>query len=154
MNLTIARILQTPRSTTGNLLIDGVHSFVVLEPPKRPNPPPDGNGFVCIDAGVYPLTIRWSDKFQRPMPHVEGVPGRTAVELHPGNFPRDSEACGLIGLDFGDQPDYVSHSVVSFASLMSILYEGATLTNPNDPEPQKLWDVGTIQYIDPQGVTQ
>jgi hypothetical protein len=135
------------------LLIDGVKAFVVLEPPKVPNPPPDGNGFVCIDAGIFPLSIRWSDKFQRPMPHVENVPNRTGVELHMGNFPSQSEACGLIGLDFGDMPDYVSHSDASFSSLMAILYRGAALTNPNAPEPEQIWHVGTIQYIDPQGVT-
>jgi len=154
MKLIVQRVLQTKRSSTGKLSIDGVPSFVTLEPPPFPNPPPDGNGFVCIDAGVYPLTIRWSDRFQRPMPHVEDVPGRTGIELHFGNWPRNTDGCGLIGKDFGNLPDYVSQSDASFAALMTILYRGAVCINPDVPEPEQVWNVGTIQYIDPQGVAQ
>jgi hypothetical protein len=152
LNLTNQRVCQTKRSTTGNLLIGGVPSFVVLEPPPSPNPPPpdgDGNGYICIEAGIFPLTIRWSTKFNRAVPHVEEVPNRSAIELHIGNFPLNSDGCGLIGKDFGGQSDYVSFSSLSFASLMTILYAGAILTNPASSEQNQIWQVGTITYIDP-----
>ena len=151
MNLVVQRILQTKRSTSGRLSIDGVPSFVVLEPPPIPNPPPDGNGFVCIPPGIFPVTIQWSDRWQKPVPHILNVPGRTAIEWHPGNWPRNTDGCGLIGKDFGDQPDYVSQSDASFTALMAILYRGAALTNQNAPEPEQIWQVGSVEYFDPQG---
>lgn len=150
MELIVNRVLQTKRSTTGRLSIEDASSLVTLEPPKVPNLPPDGNGFVCITAGTYPLTIRWSDKWQKPMPHVEDVPGRTAIELHVGNFPRDTDGCCLIGLDFGGLEDYISQSNGSFSSLMAILYRGATLVNPNAPAQEQIWNVGTITYNNPE----
>jgi len=149
MNLVLQRILHTPHSTTGQLSIDGSPFCVTLEPPTTPDP--QGNGFVCVVAGTFKLTIRWSDEFQKPTPHVENVPGRTVIELHVGNWPRDSKGCGLVGKDFDDQPDYVSQSAVTFTALMNRLYAGSTLTNPDAPEIQQVWDVGTITYLEPQG---
>jgi hypothetical protein len=154
LNLTIQRVTQTKRSTTGRLSIDGNPEFVTLEPPKLPNPPPDGNGFVCILAGTYRLTIRWSNRFARPVPHVEAVPGRSEIEMHFGNWARNTDGCTLIGKDFDDQPDYISQSDASFNALMVKLYAGATCVNPGADQQHQLWEVGSVQYIDPQGVSQ
>ena len=52
----------------------------------------------CIPEGAY--TITWvldhplmGDRFE-----VVGVPGRTAILLHPGNFVRDTIGCILLGI--------------------------------------------------------
>ena len=150
MSLVIQRVAQNRRSTTGQYLIDGALSYVTLEPPPEPNPAPDGNGYVCIRAGVYPYKIRWSNRFSRLVPHVEEVPGRTAIEHHIGNYPLNTDGCGLIGKDYGQpvQPDFVSQSAASFAKLMATLFARATLTNPDSPERDQVWDVGTITYLD------
>lgn len=151
MDIIIQRNPPTKRSTTGVLSIEGQdQTFVTLEPPPIPNPPPDGNNYICVPAATYPLTIRWSPKFSRQVPHIENVPGRTAIELHIGNFPDDTDGCGLIGKDYGQppQPDYVSQSSVSFAKLMTLLYAGATLTNPEAEEKFQIWEVGMITYRD------
>jgi Family of unknown function (DUF5675) len=148
MNLEVRRNEPTIHSTTGKLAIDGQPQCVTLEPP--PVADPNGNGYVCIPAGTFPLTIQWSPKFQRQVPHVNDVPGRTAIEIHIGNFPDNTDGCTLVGVDYGDpeQPDYIRLSAVAFAALMTKLYASATLTNPNDPEVNQVWSVGTIMYIE------
>jgi Family of unknown function (DUF5675) len=149
MQLILQRLIQSKRSTIGRLTVNG-QIFSTLEPPPVPNPPPDGNNYVCIPAETYPLTIRWSPKFNRQVPHVENVPGRTAIELHIGNFPDDTDGCGLIGVNAAvSQPDYISQSSVSFAKLLTILYDGSTLTNPGVEEKFQIWEVGSITYVDP-----
>ena len=83
------------------------------------------------------------------MPHVENVPGRTAVEVHFGNWPRNTDACLLVGQDYGHPtiPDFISHSDVSWDALMAELYAGSTLTNPGVSEQEEIWDCGTIEYL-------
>jgi hypothetical protein len=148
MDLEVRRNEPTIRSTTGKLAIDGQPQCVTLEPP--PVLDPDGNGYVCITAGTYMLTIRWSPKNNRQVPHVESVPGRTEIELHPGNYPKDTDGCCLVGKDYGSPlvPDYVSLSDVTFNALMVKLYAGSVLTNPTVPEQAQTWNVGTITYVD------
>lgn len=147
MNTLVQRVLQTKRSTTGRLSLDGMAVAVTLEPPKEPDP--NGNGCVCIGAGTFPLRIRWSSKHKRLLPHVEHVPGRTEIEHHVGNFADDTEGCTLIGRDFGELSDFVSHSSVAFAAWMTLLFSKSLLTNPGTEEKFQIWDCGTITYQDP-----
>lgn len=149
MNTLVQRVLQTKRSTTGRLSLDGMAVGVTLEPPKEPDT--NGNGCVCIGAGTFPFRIRWSFVHQRLLPHVENVPGFSGVEHHVGNFPDNTKACTLIGRDFGNQQDYVSHSSVAFSAWMTILFSKSLLTNPGASEKDQIWDAGTITYQDPEG---
>jgi hypothetical protein len=150
VNLEVRRNKPTIRSTTGRLAIDGQPQCVTLEPP--PVADPNGNGYVCILAGTFPLRIYWSTKRQRQVPHIDNVPGRTEIEIHVLNFPDQTDGCAGVGMDYGDppQPDYIRFSDIAFAALMNKLYAGATLTNPESPEVNQIWDVGTITYIDYQ----
>jgi hypothetical protein len=147
MNLEVRRNRSTIRSTTGKLSIDSQLQCVTLEPPLTADP--NGNGYVCIPAGTFPLTIQWSPKFQRQVPHVNDVPGRSAIEIHIGNFPDDTDGCTLVGMDYGDpiKPDYIRLSAVAFAALMTKLYAGSVLNNPDSPEVDQVWNVGTIAYL-------
>ena len=152
MVITVRRLTASVRSTTGRMVLDGVPKFCTLEPPKEPDP--RGNGYVCIPSGTFRLTIRWSFKFKKHVPHVEDVPGRTAIEIHIGNDPQDTDGCTLIGMDFGnpEKSDWVGQSAVAFSKLMAYLYDIGTLTNPDSPEQNHVWDCGTITYEDvPEG---
>lgn len=148
MQLEVRRNRPTLRSTTGRLAIDGQPECVTLEPP--PVPDSRGNGTVSISSGTFPLTIRWSVTHQKKLPHVENVPGRTAIEIHNGNFPGDTKGCCMVGKDYGtpEQPDYISHSDVTLNALMTKLYADSTLTNPDSPEMNHVWECGTITYVD------
>lgn len=91
MHLLIQRQPPEPGGTLGEMSVDGARCCATLEPsPGDPAHP-------CIPAGVYPVAIAWSEKFRREMPRVENVPGRTAIEIHWGNFASDTEGCILVG---------------------------------------------------------
>lgn len=148
MNLEVRRNTPTIHSTTGRMAVDNVPMFVTLEPP--PVPDERGNGTVCIPAATYPLKIRWSPIHKKPLPHVEDVPGRVAIELHAGNIPVDTKGCCMVGMDYGVPviPDYIRYSQVAMTKLMALLYAQAKLTNPDSPEENHVWDCGTITYVD------
>jgi len=144
MLLEVERTTSTGRSTTGILSIDGQQQCYTLEPPKVADP--NGNGFICIPAGTFSLTIRWSPKNKRQVPHVENVPGRTEIEIHIGNYPDDTDGCTLVGTQL--QPDIVLYPEVAFSALMTKLFSVAVLRNPSSPEVNQIWDVGSITYTE------
>jgi len=109
-------------SVIGELLLGGVHECFTLEP-KNP-----------IPAGIYPLTIRHSPRFNRPMPHVENVPGHTGILWHWGNFPKNTLDCTLVGELRED--NFVGHSLAEFDLLFTKLQNALALG------PQ------TITYLD------
>ena len=90
MHLSIIRKTYTAQSTTGYLSLDGVFQCYTLEPSVHADSP-------CIAAGVYKGAMLFSEHFQRKIPHVLNVPGRTAIEIHAGNFPRDTHGCAVVG---------------------------------------------------------
>lgn len=67
--------------------------FATLELPWKGNQ----KGVSCVPAGTYPVQYAWSDRWNRLMPHVLDVPFRDLIELHIGNFPRDTDGCVLVG---------------------------------------------------------
>jgi Family of unknown function (DUF5675) len=93
MKIIVKRDIFTPISTTGIMTIDGVFECFTMEPPVKH----DGTKPRCIPTGTYPVTIRWSKKFERNMPHIENVSGFDAIEIHWGNFPHDTDGCTLVG---------------------------------------------------------
>lgn len=111
MKLLVTRNTFTGLSTVGELAVDGLHFGYTLEPPKRDYKPH------CIPLGTYDVTIRWSPKHARLIPHVENVPGFEEIEIHVGNFPKDTEGCLLVGKVKGAKPDYIGLSRVAFDDL-------------------------------------
>jgi hypothetical protein len=112
MNLLVTRTTFTPFSVGGTLAIDG-HTFYTLEPPKRDEKP------CAIPCGTYDVTIRWSEKHKRLVPHVEHVPGFEEIEIHIGNFPKDTLGCLLVGQ--AASTDQVVGSKLAFDKIFAIL---------------------------------
>lgn len=50
-----------------------------------------------IPAGEYRVELTFSPHFHRLLPLLS-VPGRSSIRIHPGNWPRDSAGCILVGL--------------------------------------------------------
>ena len=100
MKLELHRGDATDKRTIGTLLIDGVWECFTLEDPVR-DLGPDGEGKVfkdtAIPAGVYSVTITFSNRFQRRMPLVERVPYFTGIRIHSGNTAGDTWGCILVG---------------------------------------------------------
>jgi hypothetical protein len=113
--LTVQRDTFTANSTTGELSIDGAFVCYTLEPRSDRS---EGKPY-CIPAGTYPATLVYSDKNGFITPRLTDVPGFTDIEIHPGNFPSDTEGCTLVGESRGI--DVVSSSRAAFADLMARL---------------------------------
>lgn len=100
MNLTLTRECQSHEATTGHLSIDGVPFCFTLERPAAHF----GDPHPCIPAGEYPVVLCHSPHFGRLMPLLVGVPGRTGIEIHWGNFVHDFEGCIGVGATRGETP--------------------------------------------------
>lgn len=96
-----------------------------LEPPKRDEKPH------CMPCGRYPLRLRWSNKHAMVVPGIYDVPDIEDAEIHPGNYPKDTLACVLPGLERAW--DAVGHSIAAFTSIRAAIavaeYPQATSEN-------------------------
>lgn len=54
-------------------------------------------GRTGIPRGTYPLAVTFSQRFQRELPYVAGVPGFEGIRIHGGNRAEDSLGCILVG---------------------------------------------------------
>jgi len=127
MELTVQRLAPTPNSTPGMMDIDGIFFCYTLEPRSDTT---HGKPY-CIPAGTYPVTLEMSPKFGFVTPHVNDVPGFTEIEIHIGNFPKDTEGCCLVG--FSRAEDFVGDSREAFAALMAKLVEPISITYIDAP---------------------
>lgn len=120
MELTVKRQWPEVDRLRGELLIGGQHQAFTLEPPIKP----DDTKPRAIPNGTYKLTNRFSPKHGHDVPHVEDVPGFEEIEIHPGNYPGDTEGCLLVGTAF--EPDNTGRMMVvqsrpAFSALMQTL---------------------------------
>lgn len=90
MKIVVQRQRSTPTATFGDLSIDGAFECHTLERPE-----------VQIPSGTYSVEITFSPRFQRLLPLLDSVPGRTDIRIHAGNWPRDTEGCILVGQTLG-----------------------------------------------------
>ena len=127
MNFVLRRTQHSPRSTIGELYLDGKFLCYTLEDTVRevvgvPVKVWKVPGETAIPAGVYGLTITKSPRFGRELPLLIDVPGFLGVRIHTGNRPEDTEGCILVGNKVGT--DQVIESRGAFTALFDII-EGA-----------------------------
>jgi len=117
VKLLLVRDAYTLQSTLGKLYVDGNYQCETLEDCDRQLE--TGGDKVqddtAIPRGTYKVTIDFSTRFGKDMPHVLDVPQFTGIRFHPGNSAYDTHGCVLVGLRRGS--DYVSQSVVAFTQL-------------------------------------
>ncbi len=116
MRLTAVNDKTDPNSTGWSLLVDGVFQCFMLGLPHEFEGVPNVEDKCCILPGTYALEVSMSAHFKRPVPHILSVPGRTAVEIHPGNRPEDIKGCFCVGEDRA--VDCVVGSQAAFDALM------------------------------------
>ena len=121
-DLVLKRGPSTQKTTPGELTQDGNHLCWTLEPPKtNPKEP------VCIPSGRYPVIMQWSTRFQMDTPHLQNVPGRSLIEIHPlndehlvtlpdGTTHWTTEGC--IGPGMTKDTDWVSSSVEALKTVV------------------------------------
>lgn len=96
MILTLHRLKHSKHGTFGVLLVNGEKPVYTLEETELQIPP-----------GTYPVELTFSPHFHRLLPLLI-VPHRSAIRIHAGNWPRDSEGCILVGLGKGSAMLYRS----------------------------------------------
>lgn len=99
-DILIVRELDDWTQTTGYAYVKakiGFEKFCTLELPWKSNK----KSVSCIPAGDYWAKPHKSPKHGRTI-WIQGVPGRTEILIHPGNFHKDIQGCILVGMDFKD----------------------------------------------------
>lgn len=79
----------------------------------------------CIPAGYYDFEVRRSPSLKMDVIHILGVPNRTWIYIHAGNFTRQIQGCMLVGnsikdIDKDGTPD-VTDSKEVFFELMDLI---------------------------------
>src|SRR5262245_48839437 len=104
MNLKLQRAWFTDKSTVGSLYLDGMVECYILEDVCREAKPFSWQssykiaGKTAIPYGRYQIIITFSERFQRPLPLLVGVPDFEGVRIHPGNAAEDTDGCLLPGI--------------------------------------------------------
>lgn len=98
MNITVYRDLFN-NCTLGKLYIDGTYQCETLEDRDRKleSGGKKVSGETCIPRGKYKVTIDYSNRFNRDLPHLLDVPDFTGVRIHSGNTRKDTSGCILLG---------------------------------------------------------
>lgn len=121
MELTVDRTDRTANSTIGNFSVNGIFECFCLEPKDR------GltsnmtlsqiqaikiQNKTAIPTGRYQVTKYNSPKHHNTeVPLLENVTDFAFIEIHVGNFPKDTDGCLLLGTEKG--PDEVLNSKVA-----------------------------------------
>lgn len=116
--LVLERIFQNDKYTIGKLYDGDTYLCDTLEPPKNVNHP-------CIDCGTYRIGYQYSNKFGRNMPFLLQVKGRVGIMIHPGNYPKDTQGCILVGRNLSKGS--VSNSKQTFQNVNAIIQGNVNL---------------------------
>lgn len=100
MRLLLEREILDPGFTLGRLYVDNkFHSFTCEDADRCLEDNPEGKvyGQTAIPRGTYKVVVTFSNRFQKPLPLLLGVPGFSGVRVHGGNTAADSLGCILVG---------------------------------------------------------
>lgn len=129
MRVDIYRRVETRQSITGEFWIDGIKQCYYLEPSRRT---PFYPGHPCIPAGTYGVVLTMSPHLGYVCPEVLGVPGRSAIRWHIGNFAKDVLGCCVVGTELGR--NFVGNSRAAFDALMAKLDQEEIVAEYHDPD--------------------
>ena len=54
------------------------------------------NADYIIPDGTYPVSVTYSPRFQKNLPLIDKVPGRSGIRIHTGTIPEHSKGCVLV----------------------------------------------------------
>ncbi len=127
LQLELKRHLTANGCTLGELSINGKFFCYTMEDPVRPA----GQvvpGDTAIPAGHYPLTLEKSPGFHILTPRLGGALAGRGVLLHPGNGPRDTRGCILVGFAKLPSNTKVYRSQEAFEALMTRLLDATSIS--------------------------
>lgn len=115
MELTLIRHTFGDLATLGDMDVDGLPFCHTLELPRG-----DYGKGCAIPLGRYRVILNPSQRFQRIMPRVLDVPGRSGILIHKGNTHLNTEGCILVGLEIVGE-DRLMHSTEAYDRLFKLL---------------------------------
>lgn len=126
MNLVLERKEFYEDRTIGMFYIDGEFAYYSLEDKDRYLEAGDIKipKETAIPRGKYKVTISWSNRFKKLMPHILDVPQFVGIRIHAGNTPVDTEGCLLIGLEYDAKIHQILKSKLAFDDFFSRLEKG------------------------------
>lgn len=110
MQLIKTRTHKTENSAIGDFFVDGVKLCFGLEPTDRGLTSdmtleeiqkikiPDKT---AVPTGTYRVISYLSPTHGKKVPRVIDVPGSDFIEIHIGNFPKDTKGCLVLGMEMG-----------------------------------------------------
>lgn len=129
LDITIVRTSENGSSTTGELFVDGRFVAHTLELPWRNNQ----SYISAIPAGRYAAHLRF-DKPDGWRLQLNDVPGRSGVQLHVGNYPRQIEGCVLVGLAVVNAENRIEASAEAYDQLRAAFYGGVDARSSPDKQ--------------------
>ena len=111
MTLIVQRLTALPGDPTYGTAHDAATGSTVLPATLEPNPP-------VVPAGEYTFTRYDSPKWGYPVWRCDTIPGHTAIEIHMGNYERDTEGCLVVGSRIDVRARAVWNSADAFDRLM------------------------------------
>ncbi|MGM9697957.1 MAG: DUF5675 family protein [Prevotella sp.] len=119
MKITVVRKEFANDRTFGDMFIDGEFFCNTLEPHVIDwSKQRKVAGKTAIPEGTYKVRLGWSKKSQRIVPWLMRVPHFRDIQIHVGNFPKDTRGCILVG---DQDKDVIVNSRVVFDRLMKKL---------------------------------
>lgn len=141
VEMVVQREVETALSITGRLFVSDQFEGFTLEP-TRVNPVHVGHP--CVPTGRYRVVLSRSPHLGYVTPELGGVPGRSEIRFHVGNFPKDSLGCFLVGENRGE--DAVWNSKEAFVKLMALL------TFEDEQVGSEIWVTVLDVEVSPPGV--
>ena len=122
--------------TLGRLFAFGF-SCHTLELPWLGNAP----NVSCIPEGEYDYRVALSPRLRRNVIWIDGVQGRTAIQIHPGNYTSQIQGCILPGNGIQDinkdgTPDVIN-SGATFDNLLKLIPESGKIVFRTANQPGK-----------------
>lgn len=117
-DLNLLRLTSNDHSTQGVMFLKGLLLFTTLEPPWKNN----AEQISCIPPGHYKCKRRYSPMNHTEVFEVMNVKDRTDIEIHIGNFVRNTKGCILIGRGYDYDKDtkqpMIINSTLAFREFM------------------------------------
>jgi hypothetical protein len=132
MELTANRHTKTKNSTIGDFLLNGVFFSYCLEPTDRGLSSDMSleqisaikvQNKTAIPTGRYQVVKYYSPKHEAFVPLLLHVPGYAGVEIHAGNYPKDTDGCLLLGKT--KDVDFVGNSQVTITRFYELFFDSA-----------------------------
>lgn len=130
MKILVKRIFNGDNFTIGQLYIeDDLICYTLEDKVRQIDGEPVANwkvfGETAIPTGEYPVTITFSNHFQKNLPLLNNVEGFEGVRIHPGNSDKDTEGCILVADTWDGHSDWVGGSVNAFNRIFPLIQASA-----------------------------